>query len=189
MSSRRLTPDVPSPHPLVETLPGLFQEDPLARQWTAAFDELLAPVFMTLDGFAAYLDPWLTPEDFLPWLAGWVGMTLDPTWPLDRRRAAVAQAAELHRWRGTARGVAAAVELATGVAPDIEESGGVWWSASPTVAEPPTPALDPAEPHVLVRLAVPTGSAPGLAAAARRAIKLAVPAHVPVTLEVLEVAP
>jgi phage tail-like protein len=189
MSNRGLTPEVPSPHPLVDTLPGLFQEDPLARQWTAAFDELLAPVFLALDGFAAYLDPWLTPEDFLTWLAGCVGMTLDPAWPIDRRRAAVARAAELYRWRGTARGVAAAVELATGVTPDIEENGGAWWSASPTVAEPPASAPEPAGPRLRVRLDVPTSATPGLVAAARRAIELAVPAHVPVTLEILEVAP
>jgi phage tail-like protein len=189
MSSRGLTPDVLSPHPLVDTLPGLFQEDPLVRQWTAALDELLAPVFMTLDGFAAYLDPWLAPEDFLPWLAGCVGMALDPAWPLDRRRAAVARAAELHRWRGTARGVAAAVELATGSTPEIEENGGVWWSASPTAAVPPSLAPEPAEPRLLVRLHVPAGAPPGLLPAARRAIELAVPAHVPVTLEIVEVAP
>lgn len=177
---RGLTPGVPSPRPLVGTLPGLYQDDPMARGWTAAIDDLLAPVFLTLDGFPAYLDPWLAPADFVPWLAGWVGLVLDPAWPMGRRRAAIARAAELYRWRGTARGVAAAVELATGVTPEVTESGGAGWSARPTDG-PPTPA---GPPYLFVRLRVAAGATPDLDAA-RRAVALSAPAHVPATVEVV----
>jgi phage tail-like protein len=34
--------------------------------------EVLAPVVATIDCLGAYLDPALTPEDFLRWLGGWV---------------------------------------------------------------------------------------------------------------------
>jgi len=170
---------VPSPRPLVDTLPGLYQDDPVTRAWTAALDELLAPVFLTLDSFPAYLDPWLTPDDFVPWLAEWVGISLDPAWPLGRRRAAIAGAARLYSLRGTARGVGLAVELATGVTPEVTESGKTTWSVQPTVAAASAPA-----PFLLVRLRVPAGTSPDLGAA-RRAVQLAAPAHVPVTVEVM----
>ncbi len=167
-----------SPRPLIDTLPGLYQDDPVTRAWTAALDDLLAPVFLTLDSFPAYLDPWLTPDDFVPWLAEWLGISLDPAWPAGRRRAAIARAADLYRWRGTARGVAQAVELATGVAPEVTESGKTTWSARPTEGGAPAPS-----PYLAVRLRVPPGTTPDLSAA-RRAVALAAPAHVPTTVEV-----
>jgi phage tail-like protein len=173
-----------SPRPLVDTLPALYQDDPMVCAWLAALDEVLAPVFLTLDGFPAYLDPWLAPADFVPWLAGWVGLVLDPAWPMGRRRAAIARAAELYRWRGTAAGVAAAVELATGVSPEVTESGGATWSARPTADPGAGPADPAAAPYLLVRLRVPAGAAPDLNAA-RRAVDLSAPAHVPATVEIV----
>jgi len=171
------TPELPSPRPLIETLPGLYQDDPVALAWTAALDDLVSPVFLTLDSFPAYLDPWLTPEDFVPWLADWVGVALDPAWPPGRRRAAIARAAELYRWRGTARGVAQAVELATGVTPEVTESGKTTWSSRPTEGGTPDPP-----PYLTVRLRAPAGTSPDLNAA-RRAAELAAPAHIPTTVE------
>ena len=172
-----------SPRPLIGSLPALYQDDPMAQAWLAALDEVLAPVFLTLDGFPAYLDPWLTPADFVPWLAGWVGLVLDPAWPMGRRRAAIARAAELYRLRGTRQGVEAAVELATGVSPEVTESGGATWSGRPT-AGPPAGADPAAGPYLVVRLRVAAGSSPDLSAA-RRAVELSAPAHVPATVEIV----
>jgi phage tail-like protein len=173
-----------SPRPLIGALPGLYQDDPMAQAWLAALDEVLAPVFLTLDGFPAYLDPWLTPDDFLPWLAGWVGLLLDPAWPMDRRRAAIARAAELYRLRGTKLGIAAAVELATGVRPEVTESGSANWSAQPTDGSPTDGLPADAAPYLLVRLPAGAGGPPDLSAA-RRAVELSAPAHVPATVEIV----
>ncbi|MEN3362420.1 MAG: hypothetical protein V7637_6402 [Mycobacteriales bacterium] len=188
---RGLIEGLGSPRPLIDTMPGLYQDDPMARAWLSALDEVLAPVFLTLDTFPVYLDPWLTPADFVPWLAGWVGLVLDPAWPMGRRRAAIARAAELYRSRGTKAGVAAAVELATGVSPEVTESGQATWSPQPTAGQPTgggpggQPGADPAAPpYLLVRLRVPPGSAPDLNAA-RRAVELSAPAHVPATVEIV----
>lgn len=172
---RGLTPAVPSPYQIIDVLPGLYQDDPMARSWTAAFDDLLAPVFLTLDNLAAYLDPDLAPADFLEWLAGWVGVALDPRWPPERRRAVVAGATELYRWRGTGRGIADAVELVTGVRPEVVDSGGVTWSA--TASEPTGTGRTPS---LTVRL--PDGAGADLA---RQVVELARPAHVPATVEVV----
>jgi phage tail-like protein len=117
-----------SPHPLIKGMPGLYQEDDFTRRWLSAMDDALAPVFLALDSMPAYLDPTLTPDDFLDWLAGWVGVLLDENWPIERRRDFVAQAAELYRLRGTAAGLAAHVRVFTGGDVEILESGGVAWS-------------------------------------------------------------
>jgi phage tail-like protein len=113
-----------SPRPLIESLPGLYEDDELAVALTAAFDEVLAPAVTTIDNFAAYLDPALTPEDFLDWLAGWIGVVLDETWPLERRRALVAAASQLYRRRGTVAGLAMHLRLFAVGEVEIIESGG-----------------------------------------------------------------
>jgi phage tail-like protein len=114
-----------------ERLPGLYQDDSLTQRLTGALDEVLAPVLTTLDNQDVYLDPGLTPEDFVAWLARCVGLIDDPAWPLDRRRALVGRAAELYRQRGTSRGLAALVATFTGSEVQIEDSGGAAWSAAP----------------------------------------------------------
>ena len=53
----------PSPLPLAATLPAMLREDPFAQQLCAGLDEVLAPVLLTLDGFAAYLDVATAPQD------------------------------------------------------------------------------------------------------------------------------
>jgi phage tail-like protein len=109
----------------------LYQDDDFALRFTSALDEVLAPALWALDGLDAYIDPWLAPPDFLEWLARWLGIELDETWPEDRRRAMVAGAADLYRWQGTVRAISRLVEIHTGVAPEISESGGVSWSVEP----------------------------------------------------------
>lgn len=134
--SRGLVDGLASPRPLIETLPGLYQEDLLATTLTRAFDDVLAPVVSTIDNFDTYLDPALTPEDFLDWLAGWVGLLPDETWPIERRRALVAVAAELYRIRGTVEGLAMHVRLLTAGEVEVTDSGGSVWSTTPGAAAP-----------------------------------------------------
>ncbi len=142
-------PGLETPHPLSSDLPAIYQEDEMGQRFISAFDEVLAPVLATLDNLAAYLDPWLAPADFLGWLARWLGLVLDENWPGERQRAMVAGAAELYRWRGTVRGLAAQVALSTGVEPEIEETGATAWSATPGTEIPGSPMR-----HVTVRLRI-----------------------------------
>jgi phage tail-like protein len=128
---RGLIEGLETPHPIGLELPGLFHDDDFSQRFTAALDEVLAPIFLTLDAIEAYVDPWLAPEDFLAWLAQWMGIPIDPDLPDVRQRMLVARSATLHGWAVTARGLADVVEIYTGIRPEVEDSGGTSWSSTP----------------------------------------------------------
>jgi phage tail-like protein len=138
-----------TPRPLIGTLPALYQEDPFTERFSQAFDEVLAPIWSTIDNIGAYLDPALTPPDFLDWLGGWVAALLDETWPIERRRAFVAQAADLHRRRGTLAGLTDHIRIFTDGDVQVVENGGAAWSTSTGSALPGS-----ARPNLHVRVAV-----------------------------------
>lgn len=133
---RGLVPQLPTPSPLIESLPGIYQEDDVARSLTGVFDDALAPIVNTIDNLPAYLDPALAPDDFVDWLAGWVGVMPDETWPIERRRALVALAVQLYRRRGTAGGLAMHVRLLGAADVDVSDSGGSIWSKKPGTKPP-----------------------------------------------------
>lgn len=187
---RASLPGLASPQPIGELLPACLQEDEFAMRWTAGFDDVLAPVFSVLDCLDAYVDPRIAPEDFLAWIAAWVGASLDEHWEPARSREAVAAAVGLHRMRGTAAGLRAQLEVASGGRVEIDEPGGVSWSDAPVAGFPElarTSAV-PAEvgaAHLLrVRVAVSDPDAAPVAAldALTEAAK---PAHLPHTIEVV----
>jgi phage tail-like protein len=173
-AGRGLAPGLATRHRLLDTLPGLYQEDGFTERFLSAFDDALAPVLCTLDNLGAYLDPVLAPADFLAWLGGWLGLAVDEGWPLDRQRALVREAGELYRWRGTARGLSLLVELFSGERAEIRESGAVAWSATPGATVPGRP-----RPSLVVRV---HGGA-GQEARLRALVAAASPAHVPVRVE------
>lgn len=177
---RRGVPGLASPHSLTSAMPAIYLEDQVSQRFVAALDEALAPVLLTLDCLDAYLDPALAPADFLDWLAAWVCAPVDPSWSEPLRRRLIRDAVELHRWRGTVRGVEAAVRLVTGGEVVVTDSGAATASATPSTA--PAPAAAPATVHVLVRVANP-------ATVDRRRLDRvvddAVPAHVRPSVEVV----
>ncbi|MGH9165371.1 MAG: phage tail protein [Acidimicrobiales bacterium] len=168
-----------SAHPLGHLLPALYHEDEFAQRLMAALDVVVAPVFSVLDNLPAYLDPAIAPLDFVEYLAAWVGVELDETWPEARQRQLVGDAVRLYRWRGTRRGLAEAVALYTGVEPEIEDSGGVAWSPTPGGALPGSP-----EPSVVVRVRVADVGAVDVARL-EALVAAAKPAHVAHRVEVL----
>ncbi|WP_416968566.1 phage tail protein [Streptomyces sp. 4F14] len=167
MSNRAAVPGLPSRYPIGEQLPALYADDDLAQRFTAGLDTVLAPVFATLDNLPSYLDPRVAPHDFVAWLSSWVGAEDDPRWPVALRREAVARAVELHRWRGTARGLTEALRLTLGVHASVTEAGGAAWSPTPGADLPPaasplvrvwpdrTPSVDATRVHEVVRAMCP----------------------------------
>jgi len=177
---RGLVAGLESPHPIAESLPAMYREDDLAVRLVSVMDSELAPVFASLDDFEAYLDPAYAPEDFLDWLAAWVGAALDQTWPLERRRRMVASAADLYRLRGTAGGLAAQVAIYTGGKVEVIESGAAGWSKVPNAAIP-----GDAAPSLLVRVTV-RDSKKLSAARLDELVAASKPAHIPHQVEILE---
>lgn len=167
-----------SAHPLIDLMPGIYVEDAMVHGFTRGLDTVLAPVFLTLDCLDAYLDPGRAPEDFLPWLASWVGVSLAESWPAERKRAVVATAVARHRDRGTVAGLRAHVELLTGGDVDIDDSGGTVWSDDPGVVPPgdPSPFL-----RVVVRVDDPAAVD---VERLRVDVRDARPVHLPFTVDV-----
>lgn len=147
--ARALVPELLSPHPLGAHLPALYQsKDPFALGLAGAFDEVMAPIFASLDNFEAYLDPTVAPADFLDWLGTWVAVALDDSWTLERRRDFVARATGLYRVRGTVSGLKDFLEVVTGSEVDVEDSGATTWS---TTAGEPFPGRPDFEVAVTLR--------------------------------------
>jgi phage tail-like protein len=173
--SRTLVDDVPSTRPIASYLPAMLQADDFCVRFTQGLDPVLAPVLSTIDNLDAYLDPWLTPPDFLGWLAGWFAVELDATWAEERRRALIANALELGRWRGTVAGLSLLVQIYSGEGVEIDDGGGVTWSDDPDEPLPGRPAST-----VVVRYVADDGVDAGRLT---RLVRDAVPAHLSVRCE------
>ncbi|MBM9506691.1 phage tail protein [Actinacidiphila acididurans] len=179
---RATIPGLPTPHPLIDRLPAVYQEQDFLHRFLGALDEVLAPVLLTLDNLPAHLSAGTAPDDFLAWLGQWAAVETDPGRPEARRRELVARAVGQHRDRGTRRGLAAAIRTATGIEPEIAENGATAVSATPGSPLPGSPG-----PRVTVRLRVPDPERfdrPALEAL----IAAEVPAHVAHRIEILPAA-
>lgn len=137
---RGIVGELTSAAPLALQLPAVLQDDDFAQRFVSAFDVALAPIIATLDDLDAYVDPRLAPEDFVEWLAGWVGLDVGTEfasgWDLPTRREVVAGAVAGFRRDATAGGVRDAVLRVTGGEVHVSESGGAAWSATPGAALP-----------------------------------------------------
>jgi phage tail-like protein len=176
---RGLIEGLPTPRPIGTELPAAFQEDEFCQRFVSALDEALAPVFTTLDCWDSYLDAQLAPDDFVDWLASWVGVDIDETWSLERRRSLIGDVVALYRIRGTAAGLAAHLRLYAGVVPEIEESGGCVWSESSDSAMPGS-----GQPRLTVRLQVDDPTAVNRVTVSR-IVAASRPAHLPFELEIV----
>jgi phage tail-like protein len=175
--------------PLAGRLPAVYQDEEFVHRFVAAFDDVLAPVLLSLDGLHHYVDPRLCPPDFLAWVAQWLGIEVDDAWPVAQRREIVMGAAALHRRRGTLPGVVDAVRLTLGLGPtgspgdpDVvvaTDTGGTSWSTTPGTPMPGSPL-----PGLVVRVSVPD---PATVDRSRvdRAVASVKPAHVPHTVDVV----
>ena len=144
---RGMIAELASPHPLTHTLPSMLREDSFAGNLCASFDELLAPVVLTLDTFVDYLDPATTPEDMIRWLAQWLGLGVDLNVEQARQRYELQIAGTLNATRGTRRSIATELENALGMPVEVNESGAARWSPSPG-------GPLPGEPHEMINIIV-----------------------------------
>ncbi len=117
----------------IKYLPGVYRADPAAGdfldRFLSIFDTLRGKTNGTITDIARYFDPCATPanrpgsgaNDFLAWLAAWLGMTLKNGWPIEKRRRLLKNAHRLYARRGTPEGLRLYIQLYAGVEPRILE--------------------------------------------------------------------
>lgn len=113
---RSVVVDYPG-HGLLQQLPRTLWRGQAERDFLF---RLLMPIAAMLDEWAAVgedrhrlLDPRITPAPALPWLAGFVGLVVEPCWSEAAQRRLVAAAARLFRTRGTQDSLREMIELLT----------------------------------------------------------------------------
>ena len=110
-------------------LPAVYQGDgedsAFFGNFVASLDAVLSPAHAAIEDIDLYLDQRTCPPDFLPWLSGWLGLTVNERWPIKRRQEFAARGMEIFKLRGTVSGVRKAVELYAGVTPEIVDNGAV----------------------------------------------------------------
>ncbi|HVE87052.1 MAG TPA: phage tail protein I [Myxococcales bacterium] len=127
---------------LLGYLPGVFQEGRQGKEPTfvgrflLGFEKLLLglgdPAEPGLEEVIAklyrYFEPGenlpegeRVPAELLPWLAGWLALTLREDWDDQRKRNLIANASRLYRLRGTAKGMTEFVSIYTVLGVTIEE--------------------------------------------------------------------
>lgn len=107
---------------LRQYLPAVYSDD---RVSSSFLDRYLANV----EGFYTVLeskieqaqflfDSQTSPNEYLDWLAGWVGLSLDSGWSESTRRLALSHAPQMFRQRGTRAGMIRAIRLGLDPCPD-----------------------------------------------------------------------
>jgi len=105
----------------LEHLPAVFREDPFVGEFLLAFETVFTGLERAVDGVADHLDPMTTDAEFLPWLSGWVALTLRADWPEATRRSFLQQIVPLYRLRGTRAGLQRMLEIYTGERVDVTD--------------------------------------------------------------------
>lgn len=176
---RGTVPGLGIAYSLATMMPAYLQEDGFAVRLTEGLDDVIAPAVAVLDCLEAYVDPRLTPADFLAWLAGWVATPLDDTWDDRRRRLQVLAATAMHRDRGTLAGLRAVLEMATGGDVVVRERGGVTWSRAPS-----DDSADPGPAQLEITVAVDDPGAVRTRTL-EELVQATKPAHVPHSIQVV----
>ena len=140
-----------------------------------------------VDTLHLLFDPFQTPEEFLPWLAGWAALSLRPEMDPRRKRRLVGRIIPLYRIRGTKRYIEELLDLhleARALVDDAELPH-LQVGVHSTIAE--DTYLGGGLPHFFrVKLAFPEKDWPGIelqCRIARSVIDLAKPAHTHYELE------
>jgi phage tail-like protein len=84
----------------LQYLPAVYSEDPKGRDFLERFLSIFQTTWDGLErragDVAGLFDPKAVPERFLPWLAGWLGFPLEPTWTAAQNRALLELAPSLY---------------------------------------------------------------------------------------------
>ncbi|MFS0519552.1 phage tail protein [Nostoc sp. UIC 10607] len=65
----------------------------------------------TLDQISQLFNPWCSPTEFLPWLASWVSLELQPNWSEYGQRKFISKIVQIYQQRGLKKGLLAYLNL------------------------------------------------------------------------------
>jgi phage tail-like protein len=172
-------------------LPAPFHQDPESRdfldRFLSVFDTIFAELRQAGSDTAMLFDPEAVPEGaWLDWLGSWFDLNFLAEWDVPTRRAMVASAIDSARLRGTRAGLQQILRWHLGLSapwPMVIEHFRLGPGAPPVGMEPLPQA---AEPHRMT-LVLPRARVPDVAEARlMRLIEAWAPAHVAVTLRLIE---
>jgi len=112
---------------LVQFLPQVFQQTAMdGASWLKGFLYIIQheydSVARRLERLHELFDPRSTDPDFLPWLASWLAISLNPDWNTLQRRQMLMAATRLFPDRGTAKAIREFVRIYAGANVEIEEN-------------------------------------------------------------------
>jgi phage tail-like protein len=125
----------------LEHLPAIYRNNLQCGDFLTRFLSLFESFYADLEAAIAKLpglfDPRAAPQEFLPWLAGWLALELDEDWDVETQRRAIAKAFERYAQRGTVEGLRQSLRLLAGVNAVIQEPilNAAWWGL-PAMATP-----------------------------------------------------
>jgi phage tail-like protein len=122
--------DSPPTSDYVQYLPAILQADPFLQRFLLAFEQILTGtptpagqcpgivekkssvgLEAVLDEIQTYFNPQKTPAEFLPWLAGWVALSLRDDWEEATKRTFLQRIVPLYQLRGTRLGLECILSL------------------------------------------------------------------------------
>ncbi len=106
-------------------LPAIYWEPAANRDFLERFLSLFETVLQDTETNIAmlsrYFEPFATDSAFIPWLASWLALAVDESWPEAKKRLLLAQAHDLYKKRGTVEGLASLIALYSDHRPIIIE--------------------------------------------------------------------
>jgi phage tail-like protein len=107
---------------LTALLPAIYREDPFLARYLWAFEQLFVALEQEIDGLASLFDAIETREEFLPWLASWVALSLRADLAPNQQREFLSRIVPLYRRRGTKQNLQDLLSIFTRGVPTIVES-------------------------------------------------------------------
>jgi len=113
---------------LVDFLPRVFQQTeaegggPFLRGFLNIIQTLQDSHSLRISRLHELFDPRTTDPDFLPWLASWLAIGLNPDWTVLQRRKMLMAATQLFPHRGTSKAISEFVRIYVGAKVAIEEN-------------------------------------------------------------------
>lgn len=104
----------------LDFLPAIFRQDSFLCHFLSAFETSLSQTRNVIEGVNHYFRPYdenaelQAPKEFIPWLAGWVALTLREDWDEKTKRQFLQEIVPLYQLRGTKEGLRRMLEIYIG---------------------------------------------------------------------------